>query len=482
MTTMGSRLTVELLRKIATGGTEVVVDAATRDAVARAHELVTGAAETLPVYGRTTGVGANRTTTVSNDDLEHGMRLLRSHAVEFGPVLSREQTRAMLAVRLNQLCNAGSGVRPDVLDGLALMLNTDALPEIHAYAGSIGTADLSALARTALTLVGELPASRPLPPLPHFGADSALPFMSSSALTVGRSALALAELGVLEAAAHVIFSLTALAVDANPQHWSAQAAKATVSPGCRAAAATLRAIFDAGSAQPAAARVQDPYGIRAYAIAHGALRDVTERAVATVEDLTAIAQENPIFSLDSDRVQVAHHAGFFQIGLALDFDALTNALSTLVPLATSRIRMLSEPQYTGLAPFLASGPAGSSGTMVVEYVIAAAGAEMRAASTPAAGGATVLSRGTEEDATFAPQAVTQLERSVVAWRTMLAGELLLAVRALRQRGLIDEVAADVLTLLRTAPELWMTDEDQDLRPVLEASERLLGTVGALTWE
>ena len=42
-------------------------------------------------------------------------------------------------------------------------------------------------------------------------------------------------------------------------------------------------------------------------------------------------------------------------------------------------------------------------------------------------------------APFTPQAVTQLERSADAWRTTLASEALLAVRALQQRGLIDEL-------------------------------------------
>ncbi len=39
-----------------------------------------------PVYGRTTGVGANRNVGLAEDDLaEHGLRLLRSHAAGAGP-------------------------------------------------------------------------------------------------------------------------------------------------------------------------------------------------------------------------------------------------------------------------------------------------------------------------------------------------------------------------------------------------------------
>ncbi len=465
-------LTIGRIREIADRRSRVTVDHDRRDAVARLHarlEAVGG----LPVYGRTTGVGANRTIAVDADDADHGMRLLRSHAVEFGPTLPAEQTRAMLAVRLCQLSHVGSGIRPDVLDGLAMMLDLDALPTLHRHAGSVGTADLSALARTALTLVGELPASRPFTPIPPLGADSALPFLSSSALTIGRAALALERLRRLDGAAVRIFALTAAAVGANSQHWSETAAAATVSPGCHAVASEIRALFSADGADPVAARVQDPYGIRAFAVMHGALRDAAERAVSTTEALTGVAQENPLFTLDGDVVRVTHHAGFFQIRLALDIDGVDNALAALVPLSISRLRMLSEPSITGLKPFLASGPTGSSGTMIVEYVAAAAGAEMRASSAPVASGSTVLSRGTEEDATFAPQAVTQLERSLSAWRVVLASELLTAVRALRQRDLSRLVPDEVARAFEDAGGGISGDDDRDLGPVLDAADRAL---------
>ena len=127
----------------------------------------------------------------------YGMRLLRSHAVDAGDALADRTVRAMLAVRLVQLCVPGAGLDPQILRGLERMLNEDALPELLQYA-SIGTGDLAALAGTALTLIGERPATAPLVPMPPWGADSALPFMSSSALTLGRSCLSLDELARLE--------------------------------------------------------------------------------------------------------------------------------------------------------------------------------------------------------------------------------------------------------------------------------------------
>jgi histidine ammonia-lyase len=47
----------------------------------------------VPVYGRTTGVGANREVSVS-DQVGHGRRLLRSHAGGAGPPLDVAEARA----------------------------------------------------------------------------------------------------------------------------------------------------------------------------------------------------------------------------------------------------------------------------------------------------------------------------------------------------------------------------------------------------
>src|SRR5690348_15058384 len=64
-----------------------------------AHRVGADLSTRFPIYGRTTGVGANRTTSVSPSDTDYGMRLLRSHAVDAGDPLDDRTVRAMLAVR-----------------------------------------------------------------------------------------------------------------------------------------------------------------------------------------------------------------------------------------------------------------------------------------------------------------------------------------------------------------------------------------------
>jgi histidine ammonia-lyase len=148
-----------------------------------------------PVYGRTTGVGANRVVDVEWEDADaHGLRLLRSHAAGAGPLVAPEIVRAMLAVRLNQIAAGGSGVEPGALQALADVLNLGLLPPVPVY-GAIGTGDLTALASTALCLLGER--SWPAGPdgVPERGpryrlqSADALAFISSNAATLGAVAV-----------------------------------------------------------------------------------------------------------------------------------------------------------------------------------------------------------------------------------------------------------------------------------------------------
>ena len=90
-----------------------------------------------------------------------------------------------------------------------------------------------------------------------------------------------------------------------------------------------------------------------------------------------------------------------------------------------------------------------------------------------------MSRGAEEDATFASQGAQQLERSIAAYRVLLCCELVGAVRLLRQRGLDESSAAlsgDTLALAAVLPH---NDEDRDLRGDVAVAEFLLDDIGRL---
>ena len=181
----------------------VAPDAVT--AARAAWETARDVAGRRPVYGRTTGVGANRNVGLAEEDLaEHGLRLLRSHAAGSGPLQPADLGRAMLVTRLNQIGAGGSGVDPAVLGVLADVLNRGFTPPVPLY-GAIGTGDLTALASTGLCLIGERAWRTGTGPPPRFPLRPAEApgFMSSNAATLGEAALACCDLSALVSSAEI---------------------------------------------------------------------------------------------------------------------------------------------------------------------------------------------------------------------------------------------------------------------------------------
>ncbi len=465
----GAHLTCADIVAVAQRRTSVSLSAAARRQVQASHLLAERLAADRDVYGRSTGVGANRDAVVGDPD-RHALGLLRSHATSAGVRRAPERVRAMLVVRLNQLTAGGSGASLGVLDALAEMLATDALPAVREY-GSIGTGDLSALATTALALAGEGATSRPLPSRVAFGAGDALPFLSSNAATIGDAALACVDLQELVRAGVVVAALTSLAVAGNPEAFSEVVEQVTPFDGARLICRWMRELTPAPAAP---ARIQDPFGLRTLPQAHGAALDALDRLADTVQRLANAPAENPVVLAGG----LAHHGGFHAAYLGNTLDAATIAVAQAGQLSLARLAMLTEPAFTGLPAFLSDGTPGASGVMVLEYVAASALGDLRAAATPAGPQSVVLSRGVEEDASFASLAARQAAAAVGALRVLLACELVAAVRAVRARGLTP--AGPVSRALQMCADLPVERVDRDLTDdVGHAEGRLPALAGLL---
>lgn len=417
-----------------------------RARVEASHRAAVAAVEERPVYGRSTGVGANKDVLLgvsagdpTADPADHAVDLLRSHATSAGGVRGAERVRAMLLVRLNQLAAGGSGISAPAVAALVAMVNDDALPPVREFAG-IGTGDLSALATTALGLLGEVPLTHPLPPV-RFGVHDALPFLSSNAATLGDVALATCRLQQLARSALAVAGLTAVAVGANLEAFSPAVAERTPGAGGAAVCRTVRALC--APAPPAAARIQDPFALRCLPQVHGSVLDALAQLEALADAHVNVAAENPLILPAAGAAgsgpgelpyDVVHHGGFHLPGLALACDAAAIAVARSVPLLLGRLAMLNDPAATGLPPFLGDGRPGASGVMLLEFVAGSALAVLRSAAVPASLGTVSISRGAEDDASFASRAAVQLFEAGDAWSTALACELVAAVRALRLRG------------------------------------------------
>ncbi|WP_028803875.1 aromatic amino acid ammonia-lyase [Streptomyces sp. 142MFCol3.1] len=438
------------------------------DAMKRVEESWDAArqiAATGRVYGRSTGVGANRNEDVPTEAAaDHGLRLLRSHAGAIGEELPARQVRAMLAVRANQLLAGGAGLRPTVVTALCEALESGAYPAVNEF-GSVGTGDIAALAQVGLALAGEHPWRGPgAPDAQPLDNNDALALISSNALTLGQSALALHELRALIEATQVVAALSLLAVDGSHEAYAEPVHAARPHRGSAEVARRMRTLIGAADRPtPPLGRIQDPYGFRCVPQIHGPAHDAADAldGVLTVE--INAAAENPLISPED--MAAYHHGGFYQAQLALALDHFRLAVTQVARLSTSRLSTLNEPAYTRLRPFLADPEPASSGVMILEYAAGAALGDLRAFSAPASLGHAVLSRGVEEQASFASLAARQTLRACGAYRLVVGCELVAAVRALRQRDLRPEPDLPVGRALELAESVL--DPEQADRPLTD---------------
>ncbi|RVW09473.1 aromatic amino acid lyase [Prescottella agglutinans] len=439
------------------------MDAASLDLMERSWKTATSASGRRQVYGRTTGVGANREVQV-DQALDQDLRLLRSHATGTGPYLSHDTVRAAMIARLNQLLAGGSGMHPDIVEAMSKSLAQDDLPRVHA-SSAIGTADLSQFAEIALGLMGEadLESGR-RDPLWHPRPGDALAFISTNAMGVARGMAACRAMEHYIAHYEAVASLSLIATRGSTEAFDEFVHASRPQPHQASTAARIRALVADHEWVPR--RVQDSYGFRALPQVLGPAIHSLESYSAALDIELNSAAENPVVSADRD--DVFHNANFHTQALALACDHSKLALFGVANLSTRRLANLTEPAFTGLDPFLAVGPAGSSGVMLLEYIAAAALARFRNSSAPATLGTVTISRGTEDHASFHTQAIDQTHECIQSANEVLGCELIAAVRALRILGVsLDPITPLGAYLQRASSVLDPNSLDRPLTQDLE---------------
>jgi histidine ammonia-lyase len=477
ITLTGRNLTLDAIESLG-AGTSFDVDSAAAYGVGQGADAAREAARRRPVYGRTSGVGANRDqrTTSANP----GRALLRSHAAGFGGTFPATMVRSALAIRVNQLLSGASGATPALLRALVdAARGTDGeLPVIHRR-GSIGTGDLTALAEVGLTLLGERPrADGTVTPARDFDEADALPLMSSSAFTLAEAALGCTQIRRLADVATRVCALSFVALRGNPEAFGPAVQRVTPFAGAVAVAAAVRGLVEPHAVEPA--QLQDFFGLRTFPQVHGPLVDRLDDLREVVETLVNAGSENPAV-VRHDPPEVAHHGGFHQAYLALAVDSALLALVGSAHTCASRLAHLLTDPATGLPRFLAGPEAGSSGLLILEYAAASAMALIRdAAAAPRSVQWATVSAGVEDGASHASAAAARLAGAADAYRQLIALELVTAVRALRMSG--QPVTGELADLVRRCSGLAGDADDHDLAPAVEAAVDIVGRLAALRVE
>jgi histidine ammonia-lyase len=422
------------------------------------------------VYGLTTGVGALRhvpTEVTPGDGSSHALRLWRSHATGIGETYDDATARAGMAIRLHQITSGRSGVSAGLASSLGAAVASGAVPELH-RCGSIGTGDLVPLAELALALVGERPWRSGAAPVAALDDGDALPFMSSNALTLATAALVHHRLTLLSTAAEKVVALSAAALRASLQAYDPRVHAGRPDAAQQGVARRLMTLLE--DADWAPARLQDPFALRTVPQVHAPFLDALATTLQAVSVEVDDSTENPLVAADGTPL---HHGGFVTARLSATLDALRQATYPVVALSAARLAALVNPALTGLPPFLASGPAGSSGVMILEYLAQDALARARIVASPVSTGHASVSLGLEEHASFSTQAAWACEQMAGVGPVVLGCELLAAVRAIRMdpdrlpRGPVQDVFERAAAVL---------DEERADRPLSDDLARAVRLV------
>src|SRR6266851_614671 len=480
ITLTGETLTLDEVVAVARSDRRARLDPATAGRVAASRAVVDRVlAEGEPVYGLTTGLGANLGVQLDAADLlAFQTRILVGRAVAVGPHLPREIVRAALLLRANGLARGGAGTSLGVIEGLLSLLNGGIHPRVPAL-GSIGAADLTPMAHLALPLVGAgeaevggeiMPGGEALrraglQPL-NLAPKDGLSLINSNALSVGAAVLLIDDVATLLDLAALAAALSFEGLRANPGPLLPEVSAARPAPG--QAAATLRR-FLAGSAlwQKGAARaVQDPLSFRCVAPVHGAALAALEFARAAIMPELNAAADNPLVLAESSRIL---STGNFHTGaLALASDTLALALVPVADLAVGRTMKLMLPEASGLAKFLTPIGGNRAGFAPVQKTLAALRAECRHCANPASLDFTPVANGVEDHSPQTPLTLRKAGELCQSLRRLLAIELMVAAQAIDLRDPTPRLgpalaAAHAAIRARIA----RLDDDRSLGPEIE---------------
>jgi histidine ammonia-lyase len=402
--------------------------------------------EGTPIYGITTGFGALVSERVAPElHRQLQVNLLRSHASGVGDELPAEVVRAAMAIRLNSLLRAHSGVRPVVLEQATALLNAGYVPQVPAT-GSLGASgDLAPSAHAFLPLLGEgrvrapdgrvvagADALRALDRAPlELEAKEGLALINGTHFMAAIGALVVVRVGALLDAVDLVAAATIDALRGATPAFDARVHALRPLEGQVRSAANIRAAL-CGSERVrdrGAGGLQDAYSLRCAAQVHGAGREAFaffSRLVAA--DLDAVTDNPLVFD---DPAEVVSAGNFHGQSLALAFDTLRLALADLGSISERRTFRLVSPSANGALPAFLSPTAGSSsGYMVVQYAAAALVSELRALAHPVSVDNVPTSDNQEDHVSMGMTAALMSLDAVVRLERVVACELLCAAQAL----------------------------------------------------
>ncbi len=425
-------------------------------------------AEGRVVYGITTGFGAFKDRVIPIPELAQLQEnLITSQTVGVGPLMSREEVRALMVARAQTLALGYSGLRRSTLQLLIDMINRGVHPLIPEQ-GSVGASgDLAPLSHMAHAMMGGgLAEYQGQVQLGYdtlraagleavaLGAKEGLALCNGTAQISGLLALAVHDAANLVEAADICGALSFEALQGIPVALDPRIHAARGQAGQIVAARQLRELL-AGSelvyqsegrtaadgVAESAPRVQDAYSLRCMAQVHGPARDALAyvRRVAELELNAAV--DNPlIFGAgpvgEDEGLAVLSGGNFHGMPVAVAADFLGIPFCAVASISERRqARLVDVHANGGLPPFLIVDGGLNSGFMMVQYTSAALVSENKSLAHPASVDSIPTSAGQEDHVSMGPIAARHARAIVRNTGLVLALELLAAAQAVDLRRL-----------------------------------------------
>ena len=399
------------------------------------------------VYGLNTGLGAAVDTALKPHEVAAFQRqAVMARAVGVGDFLDTDDVRAALFVRLAGLAHGASGVSPAVAGVVARMLNKRVHPRVRRI-GTLGEADLSAMAQLFLPLVGQgeaeldgrrLPGAAALkrasiaPPV--LGPKDAIALLNSNAYSVGKGALVLHDARLVLDAATLAGALSLEAAGANLSPIDPRAVALRPAPGQAEASRRVRALLAGGallrSRKPR--RVQDPLSFRCLAPVNGAAFEQLARATQSIDADLGGAGDSPAVLIDAGELMST--VNFDTTATALAFESLGLALPHVAAIAVWRIAKLMSPGFSGLPRFLTPMGGARTGFATVQKTASALEAEIRHLAHPLGALTAPVADGVEDYAPMTPRVVEKTHDIVRRLARLTAIEFVTAAQAIDLRG------------------------------------------------
>ncbi len=493
ITLTGSTLTLQQMKEIVYENTSVSLDPKGLERVRKSRQAVDKIVrEDRTVYGINTGFGKFSDVKIDEKDTKAlQLHLIRSHSCGVGESFPEEVSRAMVVLRLNALLKGFSGIRVEVLERFAYMVNQRIHPVIPQQ-GSLGASgDLAPLSHLALVLVGEgfvwqqgeaVPAAEiwqrlGIEPI-VLEAKEGLALINGTQAMTAQGVINYLDAEALAYDSEWIAAMTMEALFGITDAFHPAIHEARGYPEQVEVAARMLDWLEGSryTTKQGEKRVQDAYSIRCLPQVHGASWQVLGYVKEKLEIEMNAATDNPLIFDDGETVVSGGNFHGQPIAFAMDF--LKIGVAELANISERRIERLVNPQLNeGLPPFLSPEPGLQSGAMILQYSAASLVSENKTLAHPASVDSIPSSGNQEDHVSMGTIGARHASAIIKNARNVLAIEALCAMTGCSIRG-----AADMAPKTRKKYDALQTivrpiDEDRIFTPDIERIARYLQQQG-----